>query len=77
MNNLLYYSHVKEVHCNFKKSKENLFESEFYFEGCTVELKNFIENCPLCEATKNLKIINTPEKPIIDKGPHDEYQMYL
>ena len=74
----MYNSHIKDIHCNFKKSKENLLESQFYYEGCTAELKNFIANCPVYEATRNLKIVNVPEKPIIDEeGPHDEYQMDL
>jgi hypothetical protein len=43
----------------------------------SIDLKDFISNCEQCKATKKLKIINTPEKPIIDSGPHDEYQIDL
>jgi len=73
--NILYDAHINDIHNSLKVSKQNLLNSEYYFHGCTILLKNFIDNCPVCAATKNLKMVNVPEKPIIRNGPHDEYQM--
>ena len=75
--NVLYKAHINDVHFSFKKSKVNLLKSEYYYEGCTTQSKKFIDKCPVCNTTKNLKIVNAPLKPIIDKVPHDEYQIDL
>lgn len=73
---IFYIFSYKRSHCSFKIPKQNLLESKFYFEGYTFELKHFIENVLICP-TKNLNIVKAPDKPIIDQGPHDKYQMDL
>ena len=61
----------------FKTAKLNFLKSEYYYEGITQDLKLYIEKCNKCNAIKNLKPINLPEKAIIKNGPRDEYQMDL
>jgi hypothetical protein len=57
--------------------KKILLRSEYYFEGITGILKKFIENCPVCQIKYNSKLVNIPEKPILNEGPHIEYQIDL
>jgi hypothetical protein len=40
-------------------------------------LNKFIENCPVCQIKYNSKHVNIPEKPILNEGPHIEYQLEL
>ena len=78
LNNIFYNAHILlNIHCTFKKSKKNILEGDFYYEGITADLKNYIVNCERCQATRGLKPVQVPEYPIISNGPHDEYQMDL
>lgn len=76
INNIFYNAHISlKVHCTFKKAKNNLLEGSYYYEGITLDLKNYIQNCSRCQATRGLKPVKVPQSPIISNGPHDEYQM--
>lgn len=55
--------------------KQNILNGDYYFEGISTVLKKFIDSCPKCQANKNLKLINVPEKVILNNDPHDEIQM--
>lgn len=73
--NILFNAHVQTVHIPFHKAKTNLLNGDFYYEGITTDLKEFINECPKCQAINKLNKVNIPLKPIIDKGPRYEYQM--
>ena len=58
------------------KIQKKILNSEFYLEDITGKLK-YIEACPICNIKKNSKIINVPERLILNNCPHIEYQMDL
>ena len=35
VSNILYSTHISDIHCNFKKSKVNLLDGEYYYLGIT------------------------------------------
>ena len=65
------------MHYGFETSNKRLLASVYYFEGITSHLKNYINKCPICQIKRSAKIIDIPEKPIINYGPHIEYQIDL
>ena len=78
INNIFYNAHIfLDVHCSFKKSKKNILDGPYYYVGITTDLKNYIINCERCQATRGLKTVQVPERPIISNGPHNEYHMNL
>ena len=70
-------AHVGNILNSFEKSRKIILASNYYFEGITGLLKNYIKQCTICQIKIKAHSINVPERPIIDKGPHDEYQMDL
>ena len=72
---ILYNAHVQEFHVCYNKSKNILNEGEYYFERITSELKKYITECPKCNALKNLKTVNVPEKVVLNEGPRYEIQL--
>ena len=58
---ILYNVHIKEIYYSFIKSKSNLFEDEYYYEGITTNLKKFIDGCQKSQASKFLKSANVQE----------------
>lgn len=41
VNNIFYNAHVYlDIHCTFKKSKNNLLHGEYYYAGITKDIKN-------------------------------------
>ena len=74
---IFFNAHIENYHFNFDKAKEKLYEGEFYFEGITSKLKDYINSCPYCLSKNSLIKVDFPEYPIIDEGPHYEYQIDL
>ena len=72
---IFYNAHINKIHFSINKSKENLFLSDFYYEGITKDFLSYINNCPICSNTKKIKKITMPKKLIIEEGPHFRYQM--
>jgi len=73
---IFYSCHInKQIHYSINKSKENLKNSEYYYEGIINDLLNYIYKFPKCSISKNIKSIHTPMKLLIEDGPHYQYQM--
>ena len=71
---ILYSGHINNnIHECFKKSKSRILESKYYYEGITTDLLKYINNCIVCKAHCNLKLVDIPERVIIDNGPHYQY----
>ena len=66
---------MNKIHFSLHKSKENLFKSEYYYEGITKDFLSYINKCHICNITKQITKINIPMKIIIENGPHYRYQM--
>ena len=64
-----------KIHLSFRQSKERLQNSDYYYEGITTDLTEYIKNCKKCSITENLKVIKPPMKQIIENGPHFRIEM--
>ena len=75
---IFYSCHVNKItHNSIKRSKEKLKESEYYYEGITKDLMEYISNCPKCNTNKTAKKVKAPMKLLIEEGPHYNVQMDL
>ena len=75
---IFFSAHVsisKSMHFSINKSKENILNCEYYYEGITKDLLSYIQTCPKCNGDKNLKNVKRPMKIIIEEGPHFRVQM--
>ncbi len=76
--NIVFYdAHINETYISFGEAKENILNSEYYYEGITKDLKKYIDNCNKCNETKKFKANKSSEKAIIKNGRRDEYQIDL
>lgn len=66
---------LKSLHYSVRKSKENILSSDYYYEGITKDLVDFIKNCPKCKAENSLTPVKKPMKLNIENGPHSKIQM--
>lgn len=63
------------MHFFINKSKENILNCDYYYEGITKDLLAYIQNCPKCNTDKNLKNVKRSMKIIIEEGSHFRVQM--
>ena len=75
---IFYTCHVnKIIHNSFKRSKENLKNSDYYYEGITKHLMDYILDCPKCKIKKTGQKVTAPMKLLIEEGPHYRLEMDL
>lgn len=74
---MFYSEQVGNIHYGFEKSKKILLANDYYSEGITGLLKSYIKQCSICQIKINFHNIKFLGRHIIDKGPHEEYQMDL
>ena len=75
---IFYKCHIKNsLHFSIRKSKENLLNNEYYYEGINKDLIDFIKTCPKCTIEQNMKVVKAPLKQIIENGPHFRLEMDL
>ena len=75
---IFYSAHVnKHTHFSMTKSKDNLKNGEFYYEGISKDLIDYILKYPKCSTERKLIKVKAPMKVIIEEGPHYRLQMNL
>ena len=73
---IFYSCHVqKQIHLSLNKTKENLKNSDYYYEGIVSDLLTYVNKCPKCSVLKNIRPVGIPMKLIIEDGPHYRYEM--
>ena len=71
---LLSNIHNNNNHPGINKMKQLILEKGYFWEGFSISVKNFINQCPICNPKHKRKKIKLPLKQIIDEGPHYRYQ---
>ena len=68
---IFYSAHVnKHTHFSMTKSKDNLKNGEFYYEGINKDFIDYILKCPKCSNERKLIKVKAAMKVIIEEGPH-------
>ena len=73
---IFYSCHIqKQIHFSLNKTKENLKNCDYYYEGMVSDLLNFVNECPKCSVLKNIRPVGIPMKLIIEEGHHYRYEI--
>ena len=75
---IFYRCHViNNIHFGLRKSQECLEKQDYYYEGVTKDLSNYIKQYSICNINNNLKKAKIPLYPIIEEGPKFRIEMDL
>ena len=75
---IFYRCHViNNIHFGLRKSQEYLEKQDYYYEGVTKDLSNYIKQYSICNINNNLKKSKIPLYPIIEEGPKFRIEMDL
>ena len=68
-NNILTIAHSNNGHLGINRTSAKVKELGYFWESLTIDIKEFIDNCPQCIMAKKSNIIKQKNKVIITKGP--------
>ena len=75
---IFYSCHVNKLtHYSLKRSKENLKKSDYYYEGISKHLLDYILECPKCKTIKLAQKVAVPMKLLIENEPHYRLEIDL
>ena len=65
--------HISNNHCGYKALCNQIILNKYYWEGYTNYVKEYLNECELCNGNKKNNKIIPPVKIILDEGPKYRY----